>query len=149
MGLVVINGLIIVLLAATGLRRMIFNAVPSQLKTAITVGIGLFIAFIGLVDAGFVPSTGAVVAARQLGDGGSVTTLPTLIFVVRLLLIGVLVARKVKGGSSSASSPPRSRGHRRGDLEHRAGSRRGTNPGGWNLTAPALPASLVACPTSA
>src|SRR3954469_7371452 len=41
MGLVVINGLIIVLLAATGLRRMIFNAVPIQLKLAITVGIGL------------------------------------------------------------------------------------------------------------
>ena len=55
MGLVVINGLIIVLLAATGLRRMIFNAVPIQLKLAITVGIGLFIAFIGFVDSGFVP----------------------------------------------------------------------------------------------
>ena len=40
MGLVVINGLIIVLLAATGLRRMIFDAVPIQLKLAITVGIG-------------------------------------------------------------------------------------------------------------
>ena len=59
MGLVVINGLIIVLLAATGLRAMIFNAVPIQLKIAITVGIGLFIAFIGFVDAGFVRSTGA------------------------------------------------------------------------------------------
>ena len=57
MGLVVINGLIIVLLAATGLRRLIFNAVPAQLKTAITVGIGLFIAFIGFVDSGFVRST--------------------------------------------------------------------------------------------
>src|SRR6478735_6081179 len=54
MGLVVNNGLIIVLLAATGLRRMIFDAVPIQLKLAITVGIGLFIAFIGFVDAGFV-----------------------------------------------------------------------------------------------
>nr|BFF08882.1 hypothetical protein GCM10025699_01850 [Microbacterium flavescens] len=59
MGLVVINGLIIVLLAATGLRRMIFDAVPVQLKLAITVGIGLFIAFIGFVDAGFVTTTGA------------------------------------------------------------------------------------------
>ncbi len=58
MGLVVINGLIIVLLAVTGLRRMIFEAVPLALKTAITVGIGLFIAFIGFVDSGLVTSTG-------------------------------------------------------------------------------------------
>src|SRR4051795_6801984 len=53
MGLVLINGLLIVLLAATGLRQLIFDAVPLQLKTAITVGIGLFIAFIGFVDSGF------------------------------------------------------------------------------------------------
>ena len=52
MGLVVIDGIIIVILAATGLRTMIFNAVPPALKTAITVGIGLFITFIGLVDGG-------------------------------------------------------------------------------------------------
>ena len=58
MGLVVINGLVIVLLAATGLRRLVFDAVPLQLKLAITAGIGLFILFIGLVDAGFVGSTG-------------------------------------------------------------------------------------------
>jgi AGZA family xanthine/uracil permease-like MFS transporter len=56
MGLVVIDGLIIVLLAVTGLRRMVFDAVPMQLKLAITAGIGLFILFIGLVDAGFIGS---------------------------------------------------------------------------------------------
>ena len=65
MGLVVINGLIIVLLAATGLRRLVFDAVPMQLKLAITAGIGLFILFIGLVDAGFVGSTGHAVAAGR------------------------------------------------------------------------------------
>lgn len=58
MGLVVINGLIIVLLSSTGLRRMIFDAVPMQLKLSITAGIGLFILFIGLVNAGFIGSTG-------------------------------------------------------------------------------------------
>ncbi len=47
MGLVVINGVVIVILALTGIRTMIFTAVPAQLKAAITVGIGLFIAFIG------------------------------------------------------------------------------------------------------
>jgi AGZA family xanthine/uracil permease-like MFS transporter len=54
MGLVVIDGLIIMLLAATGFRTAVFNAVPAELKAAIAVGIGLFISFIGLVDAGFV-----------------------------------------------------------------------------------------------
>src|SRR5690606_14328431 len=97
MGLVVINGLIIVLLSATKLREMIFKAVPAQLKTAITVGIGFFIAFIGLVDAGFVRATDDPSPPVQLGDAGSVATIPTLVFVIGLLLMGVLMARKVKG----------------------------------------------------
>ncbi|MFT4284105.1 MAG: NCS2 family permease [Protaetiibacter sp.] len=97
MALVVINGLIIVLLAATGLRKLIFDAVPVQLKLAITVGIGLFIAFIGFVNAGFVTATGVGSPPVDLGDGGSVASLATLVFVVTLLLGGVLIALKVKG----------------------------------------------------
>ena len=54
MGLVVIDGIIIVLLAVSGFRTAVFNAVPPELKAAIAAGIGLFIAFIGFVDAGFV-----------------------------------------------------------------------------------------------
>lgn len=100
MGLVVINGLIIVLLAVTGLRRLVFDAVPMQLKLAITAGIGLFILFIGLVDAGFVSSTGLNSPPVGLGAGGlgSISTVPTVIFVVTLLITGVLVARRVRGG---------------------------------------------------
>lgn len=100
MGLVVINGLIIVLLAVTGLRRLVFDAVPMQLKLAITAGIGLFILFIGLVDAGFVSPTGSASPPVGLGAGGlgSINTVPTLIFVITLLLTGVLVARRVRGG---------------------------------------------------
>jgi len=52
MGLVVLEGLIILVLVLTGFRTAVFHAVPAQLKTAISVGIGLFIALIGLVDAG-------------------------------------------------------------------------------------------------
>ncbi|MDN3495839.1 NCS2 family permease [Planococcus sp. APC 4015] len=148
MGLVVINGLIIVLLAATGLRRMIFDAVPIQLKLAITVGIGLFIAFIGFVDAGFVTSTGASSPPVGLGIGGSVTTVPTLIFVVTLLLTGILVARKVKGGiliglvsgavialivEAIWNLGPKFDGDT-------------VNPGGWSLSVPELPASVVSVP---
>ncbi|SDS47399.1 NCS2 family permease [Microterricola viridarii] len=148
MGLVVINGLIIVLLAATGLRRLIFEAVPIQLKLAITVGIGLFIAFIGLVNAGFVTSTGAASPPVGLGVNGSVATIPTLIFIVTLVVTGVLVARKVKGalliglvGSTVLAviveaiaklGPQFSNGE--------------FNAGGWSLSVPALPAQWVSIP---
>ncbi|MEV4400359.1 NCS2 family permease, partial [Nonomuraea sp. NPDC049607] len=54
MGLVVLEGAVIIVLAVTGLRTLIMNAIPLALKHAISVGIGLFIALIGLVDAGFV-----------------------------------------------------------------------------------------------
>ena len=54
MGLVVIEGVIILVLVLTGFRTAVFHAVPTQLKVAISVGIGLFIALIGFVDAGFV-----------------------------------------------------------------------------------------------
>src|SRR5690606_19229732 len=88
---------IIVVLAATGLRRMIFDAVPPALKSAIAVGIGLFIAFIGFVDSGFVRSTGSASPPVQLGDAGSITSLPTAVFVVGVVLMGVLLALRVKG----------------------------------------------------
>lgn len=97
MALVVINGVIIVLLAATGLRKMIFDAVPVQLKLAITVGIGLFIAFIGFVNAGFVTATGNASPPVDLGLGGSVASLPTLLFVITLLVGGVLMSLRVRG----------------------------------------------------
>jgi len=97
MALVVINGVIIVILAATGLRKMIFDAVPVQLKLAITVGIGLFIAFIGFVNAGFVTATGNASPPVDLGIGGSVASLGTLLFVLTLLIGGVLIALRIKG----------------------------------------------------
>ena len=97
MALVMINGVIIVLLAATGLRKLIFDAVPVQLKLAITVGIGLFIAFIGFVNAGFVTSTKNASPPVDLGIGGSVVSLATLMFVVTLMIGGVLIALRVKG----------------------------------------------------
>jgi AGZA family xanthine/uracil permease-like MFS transporter len=145
MGLVVINGLIIVLLASTGLRQMIFTAVPRQLKIAITVGIGLFIAFIGLVDSGFVRSSGLASPPVQLGESGSVASLPTTVFVIGLLVIGVLVARKVKGalligivGTTVLAVIL--------EAIFKVGPSLGTNPDGWNLNAPVLPTSFVALP---
>ena len=148
MGLVVINGLIIVLLAATGLRRMIFDAVPVQLKLAITVGIGLFIAFIGFVDAGFVTTTGASSPPIGLGVDGSVATVPTLIFVFTLLLTGILVARKVKGGiliGLVTGTVLAVVVEAIWDIGPKF-TDDGVNPGGWGLSVPELPASLVSIP---
>ncbi|MFC5928992.1 NCS2 family permease [Cryobacterium melibiosiphilum] len=145
MGLVVINGLIIVLLASTGMRELIFNAIPHQLKIAITVGIGLFIAFIGLVDSGFVRASGAASPPVQLGDAGSVATLPTAVFVLGLIITGVLLARKVKAAlligivTTTVIAVIL-------EAIFKVGPSLGTNPAGWNLNAPVLPSSIVAVP---
>lgn len=143
MGLVLINGLVIVLLGATGARTAIFHAIPAALKSAITVGIGFFIAFIGLVDAGFVTRTQGGPPV-QLGAGGSITTIPTLIFVVTLILIGVLIARRVPGAiliglavGTIVSLLVEAALHLGSVVD---------NPAGWQLTVPTLPASIVALP---
>lgn len=87
MGLVVINGVLIVIFGMTGIRTAIFRAIPKDLKAAITVGIGLFITFIGFVDSGFVTRTPAGPPV-QLGEGGSIVSIPTMIFVLGLLIMG-------------------------------------------------------------
>src|SRR3954471_8892856 len=145
MGLVVINGIIIVLLSATGLRKLIFNAVPAPLKTAITVGIGLFIAFIGFVDSGFVRTTNLSSPPVQLGESGSIATLPTIPFLIALVIIGVLMARKVKGALLIGSVAATVVAIIAEAIWH-VGPSMGKNPAGWNLTVPQLPTSLVSLP---
>ncbi|ODA89544.1 MFS transporter [Leifsonia xyli subsp. xyli] len=146
MGLVVINGLLIVLLAATGLRRLIFNAVPPQLKTAITVGIGLFIAFIGFVDSAFVRSTDSASPPVQLGESGSIATLPTVVFLIALIVMGVLMARKVKGVLLIGIVAATAIAIVVEAVWQLGPSLGGKNPGGWNLTVPQPPTSLVSLP---
>jgi AGZA family xanthine/uracil permease-like MFS transporter len=97
MGLVVLEGLIILILVLTGFRKAVFDAVPRQLKTAIAVGIGLFITLIGLVDAGFVRTTGIGAPPLQLGIGGNLAGWPVLVFVIGLLLMIALYSRGVPG----------------------------------------------------
>lgn len=146
MGLVVINGVIIVVLAATGLRRLVFDAVPMPLKLAITAGIGLFILFIGLVDAGFIASTGEASPPVGLGShgSGSINTVPTVVFVLTLLLTGILVARRVPGGiliglvaGTVAAVVIEAIWHLGSAAQH---------PGGWSLSAPTLEGSPFALP---
>jgi adenine/guanine/hypoxanthine permease len=97
MGVIVLEGLVILVLVLTGFRTAVFHAVPSQLKVAISVGIGLFIALIGLVDAGFVRRTGAGPVPVELGIGGQLNGWPTVVFAVGLGLLITLWVRKVKG----------------------------------------------------
>jgi AGZA family xanthine/uracil permease-like MFS transporter len=95
MGVIVIEGLLIMALVLTGFREAVLNAIPMDLKRAIGIGIGLFIALIGLVNGGIVvhnPKSGTVVTLNS-----DLRTWTILVFVIGLLLTGVLVARRVRG----------------------------------------------------
>jgi AGZA family xanthine/uracil permease-like MFS transporter len=149
MGLIVLEGLIITVLVLTGFRIAVFKAVPTQLKIAISVGIGLFIALIGLVDAGFVRRTAVGPVPVQLGTGSSLAGWPVVVFVFGLLLIALLYARKVKGailiGVLSATVLA---------LIIEAVFKIGPsfvspdefNPKGWNLNIPQLPDQFAQLP---
>ena len=70
--LVLLDGIVFILLTVTGLRKLIFDAIPKCVKTAIPVGIGLFIAFLGLQNAGLIvtnPSTAVSLASFNLLNG--------------------------------------------------------------------------------
>ena len=98
---VLLDGLVFILLTATGLRKIIFDAIPPVVKTAIPAGIGLFIAFLGLQDAGLVipnSSTGVTLASFNLLGGASwKSVMPLVVAVSSFLLIAVLSSRGVKG----------------------------------------------------
>jgi adenine/guanine/hypoxanthine permease len=92
MGLVLLEGAAMVLLAVTGLRELIFKAVPLELKKAIAIGIGLFIAFIGLVNSGIV-TTGAGTPVTL----GSFTTWPIFVTIFGLVFTFAMRAIGFKG----------------------------------------------------
>ncbi|WP_414168239.1 NCS2 family permease [Streptoverticillium reticulum] len=100
MGMVVLAGLVLMLLVASGLRQRVMDAIPGGLRRAIAIGIGLFISLIGLVDSGFVsrnPDAAHTTVPLALGQGGQLRGWPVLIFVLGLALTFVLVVRKVRG----------------------------------------------------
>ncbi|GAA2976960.1 AGZA family xanthine/uracil permease-like MFS transporter [Streptomyces sp. KhCrAH-43] len=100
MGMVVLAGIVVMLLVATGLRERVMNAVPGSLRKGIAIGIGLFILLIGLVDSGFVsriPDKAMTTVPLQLGGDGHLTGWPVLIFVLGALLTLILIVRKVPG----------------------------------------------------
>ncbi|MCX3060915.1 NCS2 family permease [Streptomyces beihaiensis] len=95
MGMCVMYGAVIMLLVVTGLREMIMNAIPLALKHGITMGIGLFIALIGLYKSGFVQQGKAT--PLTLGPAGQLVGWPVLLFAGTLLLIFMLQARGTPG----------------------------------------------------
>ncbi len=92
--LIVIEGVVLLILVLSGFRTAVFAAIPSGLKMAIAVGVGLFLAMIGLVNAGFVQAGEGTPV--QLGDGG-LNGWPILIFVIGLLISIALYVRNVRG----------------------------------------------------
>lgn len=89
---VLVEGIIFIILTLSNLREAIVNAIPQSLRSAIGVGIGLFIAFIGLQNAGIIVRDDATLVA--LGDIMSPTPLLGL---VGILITGVLVVKNVRG----------------------------------------------------
>ena len=151
MGLVVLEGLIILVLVLTGFRVAVFKAVPPQIKIAISVGIGLFIALIGLVDAGFVRRTASGPVPVGLGVNGNLVGWPTVVFVFGTILIVALMVRKVKGailigiGAATVLAIVIQR------MFNIAPNFTPGNPptvvdGGWQLGVPSVPKEVVAVP---
>ena len=148
MGLVVVDGIIIVLLAISGFRTAVFRAIPPSMKAAIGVGIGMFISLIGFVDAGFVrriPDAAMTTVPVQLGINGSIASWPTLVFILGLFICGFMVSRQIPGGlfigivinTIIALIVEAVTG---------AGSAADNGPTGWNLAVPSLPDSFGGIP---
>ncbi len=90
---VFIEGLIFIVLTLTNLREAIVNAIPASLKNAIGAGIGLFIAFIGLQNAGIIVNNDATLVSL-----GEITSGSALLGLIGLIITGVLVVKNVRGG---------------------------------------------------
>lgn len=89
---VLIEGIIFIILTVTNIREAIINAIPASMKNAVSVGIGLFIAFIGLNNAGIIVDEGGTIIA--LGD---ITSGTALLAIVGLIITSVMMIMKVPG----------------------------------------------------
>ncbi|QPK94717.1 NCS2 family permease [Actinomyces sp. zg-332] len=142
MGIIVLEGVFILFLVLVGLREAVFRAVPSQLKMAISVGIGLFITLIGLIDAGIIRPGGTPI---QLGINGSLAGWPALVFVFGLFVTIILFVRKVSGSiligiiSSTVLAMV---------IQYFAGlpTKSDKVPTGWGLNIPEFKESLIQLP---
>ena len=95
---VFVEGLIFIVLSLTNVREAIFNAIPLQLKKGVSVGIGLFIAFIGLQNAGIVVnSDSTLVTIIDFTADFHTSGISAILAVIGIFIIAVLYVKKVKG----------------------------------------------------
>lgn len=99
MGLIVVEGALVLVLVLTKLRLKFLQAIPQELKHAIAAGIGLFLAFIAFWDAKVVRDPGADFdpTPSEFGVGGYIVSWTIVVFFIGLLLAAILMVRKVKG----------------------------------------------------
>lgn len=94
---VFVEGIIFILLSLTNVREAIFNAIPLSLKHAVSVGIGLFIAFIGLQNAKLVVDSSTLVTITDFTENFSSAGISSLLAVVGIFITAILYIKKVKG----------------------------------------------------
>ena len=97
---VFVEGLVFIVLSLTNVREAIFNAIPMTLKSAVSVGIGLFIAFIGLQNAKIVVNSDATLLTYQTfkGDTFHSIGIGAILALIGVLVTAILLVRKIKGG---------------------------------------------------
>lgn len=141
MGLVVWEGILITLLVLTGVRTAVFRAVPPSMRTAISVGIGLFVTLVGLLSAGIIRKP-AGSPPVELGINGSLMGWPIAVCVFGFLLLVLLHTRAVRGAmlisilATSVLAVVVETVFKVGPTFLPDGSK---NPTGWALNVPSLP----------
>ncbi|MBB2892869.1 AGZA family xanthine/uracil permease-like MFS transporter [Flexivirga oryzae] len=143
MGLVVLEGIVMLVLVLSGFRVAAFKALPPPMKTAISVGIGLFITFVAFFDSGFIRAGAGTPV--QLGVNGELNGWPLLVFCFGLILVIALYVRKLKGAiliailvTTALAVIVEAMG--------RQGALTDKNPTGWGLNVPKLPSDWIATP---
>ncbi|MCC8127895.1 MAG: NCS2 family permease [Clostridiales bacterium] len=94
---VFVEGLVFIVLSLTNVREAIFNAIPLQLKKGVSVGIGLFVAFIGLQNAQLVVDSSTLVTVVDFTSEFHTVGIGALLAVIGLLIISILHVKRVKG----------------------------------------------------
>lgn len=97
---VFVEGIIFIILSLTNVREAIFNAIPLTLKSAVSVGIGLFIAFIGLQDAKLIVNSDATLITYQTFKGETFRSvgIGAILALIGILITAILLIKQVKGG---------------------------------------------------
>ncbi|MGN1031479.1 MAG: NCS2 family permease [Butyricicoccaceae bacterium] len=95
---VLVEGIIFIILSLTNVREAIFNAIPLSLKSAVSAGIGLFIAFIGLQDAKLIVNSDATLLTYADFAAGGAANVGAILALIGVLITALLLVKQVKGG---------------------------------------------------